>query len=161
MATEVCRVLDEEHRGTLDLLDTVERVVARAVPAGSPVPDADLVRLAQKLHTHLVLDVPRHFAFEEEALFPALADAGEGDLCGLLEEEHVAINAVIAELLPLATRVVAFDATAVAPLRRAALELVERLRSHIDKETMALLPACHDAIDDETDQRLALGYAAA
>lgn len=160
MAREVSRLLDEEHQTTLDLLDVVERVVARAPTAGAP-PDPELARVMQKLERHLVLDVPRHFAFEEEAVFPALVDAGEGDLCALLSEEHVGINAVIGELVPLAAAPAALDGAGLAALRRAAQELAERLRSHIDKETMALLPVCNDVFDDDTDQRLAFGYASA
>ena len=46
-------------------------------------------------------------------------------------------------------------------MRRGIGELIERLRSHIDKETMALLPACSDCIDETLDQELALEYASA
>jgi hemerythrin-like domain-containing protein len=160
MSGQVSHLLDEEHAGTLALLDALERAIpgaARAAPAVEP----DYLRLIGRLHEHLLQHVPRHFAFEEEALFPRLAASGEGDLCELLTEEHVAINAVIAEIEPLAARVQTLDAGAHAALRRGIGELAERLRGHIDKETMALLPACDDCIDDDADQALALGYASA
>ena len=71
-----------------------------------------------------------------------MADAGEGDIAALLEEEHDAIRAVAAEVLPLARAAAAgtladadFDA-----FKRGVLEIVERQVSHIQKETMALLP---------------------
>jgi hypothetical protein len=37
---------------------------------------------------------------------------------------------------------------------------VERQVSHIQKETMALLPLLDDLLDEETDRRLAFEYAA-
>ena len=41
------------------------------------------------------------------------------------------------------------------------LELVERLVSHIQKETMALLPLLDDLLDEDTDRELAMAYASA
>ena len=160
MPGQVSHLLDEEHRATLDLLDALERTIARAARNASTT-DPDLARLVGKLEEHLREHVPKHFGFEEETLFPRLTEAGEGDLCELLTEEHVAINAVIAELLPLAASLGSLDAPAFDRMKRGILELAERLRSHIDKETMALLPVCDDHFDDAVDQELALAYACA
>ncbi len=159
MAGHVARLLDEEHRGTLDLLAAAEQVFARA-RGGEPREPA-LVRLAGKLHEHMLQHVPRHFGFEEEALFPRLVAAGEGDLCELLHDEHVAIEAVIAEIVPLAARVESLEAERFEALKRGVLELTERLRAHIDKETMGLLPLCDDHLAQDTDAELALAYASA
>lgn len=160
MTAHVAHLLDEEHKGTLDLLEALEVAIARAARNGG-ANDADFTRLVGKLHEHLLQHVPRHFGFEEQSLFPALTEAGDGDLCELLLEEHVAINTVIAEITPLAARVGELDAASLNALRRSIGELSERLRSHIDKETMALLPACSDHFDEATDQELAFGYACA
>ena len=46
-------------------------------------------------------------------------------------------------------------------LKVGALEMVERQVSHIQKETMALLPMLDDLLDDDTDRELAFAYAAA
>jgi hemerythrin-like domain-containing protein len=159
MAGQVTRLLDEEHNGTLDLLNALEAALPRA--ARSEGADADYARLVARLHEHVVHHVPRHFGFEEEVLFPRLAEAGEDDLCELLTEEHAAINAVIADIVPLAAAQRSLDAAGHAALRRGIGELIERLRGHIDKETMALLPACESCIDDGADQALALEYASA
>ncbi|HZQ62029.1 MAG TPA: hemerythrin domain-containing protein [Casimicrobiaceae bacterium] len=158
MPHQVSHLLDEEHNGTLELLTSLEAALPRWARAAAGI-DEDGIRLVRKLHEHLAHHVPRHFGFEEQELFPRLAEAGEGDLCELLTEEHVAINQVIAELLPLAARVGALDAPSLAALKRGIGELIERLRSHIDKETMALGPACDDYLDDDVDQELAFGYA--
>ncbi len=41
------------------------------------------------------------------------------------------------------------------------MEIVERQVSHIQKETMALLPLLDDLLDDDTDRELSMAYASA
>jgi len=153
---QVCRVLDEEHRNNLDLLGKVEQALAR-----TPKPDEALAGLMGRFAYAMEHDIERHFRFEEESLFPLMADAGDGDMAGLLVEEHEAIREVAAELLPLAHAAAdgTLDAAGWAALRRHALELIERQVAHIQKETMALLPLLGDLLDEETDRELAFGYA--
>lgn len=153
---QVCRALHEEHRAMLDLLDKVEQALRRA-----PHHDEALGGLLGQFARALEQDIARHFAFEEESLFPLMADAGDGDMAALLVEEHDAIREVAAELLPLARAAAAgpVDEARWVALRRNALELVERQVAHIQKETMALLPLLADLLDEETDRELAFGYA--
>lgn len=150
-ASQVNRALDEEHRANLALLDKVERAFARE-GARDPA-------LAATFGRQVELELARHFAFEERDLFPRLTDAGAGDLVSLLLEEHDAIRRVAAELLPLAQQAGSLDDDGWAGLRRSALEMAERLRAHIDKETVALLPALEDVLDEEVDRELAFTYA--
>ena len=159
--SQVSRKLDEEHLANLDLLAKIEQAFTRASRPGASR-DADLPRLMAMLAQHIEHDIARHFAFEERELFPKLEAAGEGDLTGLLMEEHVAIREVATEVLPLAVAAgsgtlsdAGWDA-----LKRGALEMVERLGAHINKETMALLPALDDLLDDEMDRELTFSYAA-
>ena len=154
--THVSRMLDEEHRANLELLDRVEKTLGRA-----RVADPDVARLARTLVQHLEQELTRHFDFEERELFPRMEEAGDGDLGALLVEEHAAIRAVADELLPLARAAAegAADEASLARLRRAALELVERLVGHIQKETVALLPLLDDLLDEDTDGELATAYA--
>jgi hemerythrin-like domain-containing protein len=150
----VCRMLDDEHRATLELLARVSRA-ARSDADWPPALAGTLVRALER-------EIGRHFAFEEQQLFPRLHQGGAGDLAALLLEEHGTLNAVAAELLPLARRAAAGEARGdcgAAALRRTALEWAERLESHIDKETRALLPALDEVLDDAADGELALGYA--
>jgi hemerythrin-like domain-containing protein len=158
---QTSHALDAEHRSTLDLLGRLERALTRP-GAASAASDPALAPLAAALVRHLELDVPDHFAFEENDLFPRLVEAGEGDLAALLGEEHVTILAVVAEALPPA-RAIAGGGSADADhaaFRRATLELVDRLADHIDKETKALLPALEQLLDEETDRELAFAHAA-
>ncbi|HXD43347.1 MAG TPA: hemerythrin domain-containing protein [Ramlibacter sp.] len=154
-STQVSRILDEEHRSNLDLLGKIEQSMART-PRFDPALGGLLGQLARALEH----DVDRHFKFEEEQLFSRMSDIGDGGMAGLLTEEHDAIREVAAELLPLARRAAqgAIDEAGWSTLRRTALELVERQVSHIQKETMALLPLLDDVLDDETDRELAFAY---
>jgi hemerythrin-like domain-containing protein len=156
----VSQALDDEHRANLALLGRAEHAFARAPRAGA-AGDPDVARLAAALARHLEDDVGRHFDFEERELFPRLADAGEGDIADLLTEEHRAIRAVAAELLPLVQAAAAgtLADAGFETLRRGVPELVERQVAHIQKETMALLPMLDDLLDDDTDRELAFAYA--
>jgi hemerythrin-like domain-containing protein len=162
VGNQVSRLLDEEHQANLELLGQLEARLARA-PRSGPVDDAQLSRLLARVADHLERDVGRHFDFEEAELFPRLAAAGDGDIAALLTDEHDAIREVARELLPLARGGSrgALSAAEWQGLVRTSLELVERQVAHIQKEGMALLPLLDDLLDDDTDQTLALSYAAA
>jgi hemerythrin-like domain-containing protein len=155
----VSRLLDDEHRAFLDLIGRVEQAFARAPRRG--VPDAELARLLDTFAGAVESDVGRHFDFEEQQLFPRLADAGEGDITALLTEEHDAMREVAAELLPMAREAAAgaIEPERLEALRRGVFEMVERQVAHIQKETMALLPMLDQLLDDETDRELAFAHA--
>jgi hemerythrin-like domain-containing protein len=158
---QVSHALDEEHRSNLDFLGRVEQAFARAPRSGASR-DPELQRLARTLERHLEDEVGRHFDFEERDLFPLMDQAGDGEMAGLLVEEHDAIRAVCGELLPLAREAAAGTLSDVGwdALKRGALEMVERQVAHIQKETMALLPLLDDLLDEDTDRELAFAYAA-
>jgi len=143
-ARGISRRLHEEHAVTLALWGRVEQAFA----AGRQ--DAALLREAAAA---LQGEIERHFAFEEAELFPRLAAAGEDDIAALLAEEHAAIRAAAADFPALAAD------PAQAACRTLALELAERLITHVQKEEMALLPALDDLLDEDADRALQLAYA--
>jgi hemerythrin-like domain-containing protein len=155
-STQVSRLLDDEHRNNIALLGKVEQAFTRASRF-----EPELAGLTNQLVRAIEHEVDRHFRFEEESLFPRMAENGDEEMAGLLVEEHDSIREVAAELLPLARLGVAgtLDAAGWTRLRLCALELVERQVAHIQKETMALLPLLDDVLDDETDRDLAFAYA--
>jgi hemerythrin-like domain-containing protein len=159
---QVSRVLDDEHRANLELLGRVEQRFAR-MPRSGAGSDPELQQLAGALGRLIEHDIERHFTFEENELFPRMADAGDGDMAALLIEEHDAIRAVASELLPLTRAAAAgtLDDAGWDTLKRGALEMVERQVAHIQKETMALLPLLEDLLGDDDDRELAFAYAAA
>ena len=154
---QVSRALDEEHRATLDLMDRVERAFARAGRAHDP----ELAKLVGAFGRHVEQELGRHFDFEERELFPRMTEAGDGDMAALLLEEHEAIHAAAGEFLPLARAPGSdtLDQGGRDALKRSSLELTERLRAHIHKETMGLLPLVDDLLDEDTDRDLAFAYA--
>jgi hemerythrin-like domain-containing protein len=156
ISTQVGRMLDDEHRANLALLERVERGVAGAAGL-SPA----LGKLLADFAHAMQVDIGRHFDFEEQVLFPRVAEMGDASILELLRHEHDAIREVAAELLPLARQAAAgaADKQTWERLRLLTLELVERQVSHIQKETMALLPVLEDVLDAQTDGELALGYA--
>ncbi len=154
-STLTSRALHDEHFANLQLLGRAEQAFVK-----SPRGDAETLKLLAVLVRELEHDIGRHFAFEEQELFPRMIEAGDGGMAALLIEEHEAIRAVAAELLPLAQVAAGLDVAGWEALKRAVLELVERLVSHIQKEEMALLPLIDDLLDDETDRQLAFAYAA-
>lgn len=158
--SQVAHALDEEHRVNLDLLGKVEQAFAR-MPRSGASQDPELARMAAGFARHLEHDVDRHFDFEEQALFPRLADAGEGDIAELFAEEHAAIREAARAMLPLAMAAAEgeLDDAGWRELKVGALEIVERQVSHIQKETMALLPVLEDLLDEDTDRELAFTYA--
>ncbi len=151
----ISRRLHEEHEATLALWGRLEQTLA--MRGTQPPTDEDL-RLVRDCAAQIADEVTRHFAFEEKGLFPLLAASGEGDIAELLAEEHATIRDAARRFAELARP--AADARAAWPeLRALALELAERLVSHVQKEEMSLLPSLEDMLDEETDQALAGSYA--
>jgi hemerythrin-like domain-containing protein len=150
----ISRRLHEEHEVTLARWGRLEQALARL---GNGPPAREDLRLLRECLACLADEVTRHFAFEEAELFPRLDAAGEGDIAELLAEEHETIRAAarrFGELTPPGG-----DLAASWPAVRAlALELAERLVSHVQKEEMSLLPSLEDLLDEETDRELAGSY---
>lgn len=156
----ISRRLYEEHIAVLALLERLEQALTRlhAPPAAD---DPVWARLLPELETALRHEVTRHFALEEEQLFPRLHEHGDGDLADLLLEEHGVIREVagaLLELLPQARRG-QLDAAGWQALKTSGLELAERLSSHAQKEQGSLVPLVDEILDEETDGMLSMEYA--
>ena len=150
----ISRRLHEEHEATLALWGRLEQALAMR---GTRPPTEEDLRLLRDCAAQLAEEVTRHFAFEEEQLFPRLDAAGEGDIAGLLAEEHATIREAARRFSGLA-QPGADPQAHWTGLRALALELAERLVSHVQKEEMSLLPSLEDLLDDETDRELAGSY---
>lgn len=149
---QISRRLHEEHEATLALWGRLEQALARL--GGKPPADQDL-RLARECAAQLAEEVTRHFAFEESEIFPRLDAAGEGDIAGLLAEEHETIRGAALRFGALARDPGAHWAE----LRPLGLELAERLVGHVQKEEMSLLPSLDDLLDEAADLELIGRYA--
>ncbi len=162
LVRQVSRMLHEEHMTVLLLLERLESALNRAGRGEPPdVADGDVIRLMGDLQAGIGGEIANHFAFEENELFPCLAREGEVDLVDLLCEEHKVILPLGQRLAELARAARAGDLTGDdwGEFHRLGIEFAIRLRSHIDKEEMGLIPAVEGAIDEEEDLRLAEQYA--
>lgn len=154
------RILHDDHMASLALLGDVERLVLarKAAPAQG---DADFARFAGRLRGALDGEISDHFDFEEEVLFPLLAQFGAGDLGDLLTEEHHVLRAVMREVGERAAAGVAqgYSDTGWNDFRRLCGELVERLSGHVEKEERALVPALEDTFTPDLDAEAAARHA--
>lgn len=163
MRRHVCRALHDDHAATVALLERLETVLGRHGERRSPDPaDPTLARLLKDLIFIVETEIGTHFTFEEEFVFPILAEASDREMVELLVGEHGAILPLARRLVELAKlgRAGSFAAEVWSEFHRTGAELVERLVSHIQKEEMGLLPALDDLLDDGADERLALELAA-
>ena len=162
MQRQTCRRLHEEHEAVFELLRRLERSLVKSRADAVPdLLDPAWSSLLRDLRSGLEFEVAPHFDFEERSLFPILADAGEGDLVGLLNEDHKVIREVTAPLLELVGRGLAgkLDASGWQSMKRLGLELCERLTDHALKEEQAMLPALESLLSEEADRELFSAYA--
>ncbi len=155
----VPRLLHDEHIETISLLDRIDRVVlARKEAPGAN--DDDVAVTIKRMTAMMTSNVPNHFAFEEDTLFPFLAERGDVDIGNFLQEEHNMMREVADEIIALAkgTAASGFDAKSWMEFRRLSGEWVERMMSHVQKEEMALLPILEDALDADSDSDLVARY---
>jgi len=161
MQRQTCRRLHEEHEAVFELLRRLQRALTQSQSAPDFL-DPAWSALLRDLRSGLEFEVAPHFDFEERSLFPILADAGEGDLVDLLNEDHKVIREVTAPLLELVGRALTskLDASGWQSLKRLGLELCERLTDHAAKEEQAMLPALESLLSEEVDRELFAAYAA-
>lgn len=160
-ARQVPACIHREHLETLALLERIEAALAKGKAAPAPG-DAGWSRLLREFDANLANEIGRHFGFEEQELFPLLADGGDGDIAALLADEHAAILALAKRMIPALRAFAAHSAAGDWPaLREMALELIERQVAHIQKEEMSLLPVLDDVLDAERDRALLDRYLAA
>jgi len=161
LARQISRKLHEEHVAILDLLGRFEQSLVRLREQSPALEEPAWRGLLSQLDSALQYEVTRHFDLEEGQLFPRLEQRGEGDLAGLLLEEHEAIRAVAGPLLRLIHRAAKgdLDAAGWKALKVSGLELVERLGSHAQKEEGALVPLVDEMLDEQTDRDLWSEYA--
>lgn len=153
----VTQRLSEEHRATVSLMERLEGLITsqpcEAPEAGGGSAASHLLR---EIAGGVESEVMRHFDFEEQSLFALLDASGEAAIGAHLTEEHAAMRPLWQQLAALAraAATAGFDEGNWREFRRLGLELGERMRAHIQKEDMALLPLIEDSMDAETEERL-------
>lgn len=155
----VTRKLHDEHMAVIALLERFGAFLRRQGDR-PPAADGGAAGMLGELSTALGGEISDHFGFEEEALFPRLAEAGEAEFGDMLTEEHDEIRPISARLIELANagRMAGFRIADWAEFRRLGSLLIDRLGEHVQKEEVGLLPALEDILDDAEDAQLAEQY---
>jgi hemerythrin-like domain-containing protein len=157
----VCQSLHDEHMATLALFARLEALLGRHNRTDPPdAADPGTARLLRDLRTWVDTEIKRHFDFEEDELFGYLDEHGDKALGTSLTGEHRVIRPLGARIGALAQEAAGgrFSAAKWDEFWRSGQELAERIRGHVQKEEMALLPAIEDAMDPDTDARLYQEY---
>ena len=162
--TKVGTLLHGEHVKTLEAMENLERFLQRHSRRDPPKPgNAETTEILQSLLGDLAGEVDRHFSFEENRLFPLLAERGHNGIVAMLTEEHEIIRPLVRELAREAATALAgagFLPQGWQEFHDRASELCERETFHIQKEEMGLIGALPFLLDADTDTRLAELYVA-
>ncbi len=159
--TRTGSLLHKDHETTLAALNNLETVLTKHTAKRVPdLDDVDVRTAVREAANCLASEVERHFAFEEQHLFPLLADRGEDSINSFLTEEHAAMTPLVKETVERARAALkdGFDAASWKAFHAIASELIERQVFHIQKEEMVLLAAISSLLDEEADSDLANTY---
>ncbi|WP_448205837.1 hemerythrin domain-containing protein [Azospirillum sp. sgz302134] len=163
------QLLHEDHHRVIDLLNALDacldawlegRTDDGAVPVASAADRALLAALAKEFGE----DLERHFALEEDALFPAIAAAGAYELTTDLAADHEALRPVARRFARLCTLVLrndadgGFDEESWPLFQHFSRQLSEGLVLHIQKEETTLLAAIDAVLPPDQDMALAGAY---
>ncbi len=158
----ICQRLHQEHDSTIALAGRLEHLMVRFRDDAPDISDSVSARFLGDLSTDISGEVERHFAFEEDELFTYLVSVGEPAIGMLLTEEHEVLRPLGAQISALAgkARDRRLEPSEWSALRRAGQEFCERIRAHVEKEEMGLLPLLEEHMDPQTEERLYEAYVA-
>jgi hemerythrin-like domain-containing protein len=156
----ISQALHEEHRATIALMERLEQLMGRFRRNAPNSHDAAVAALLRDLTSGVEAEVQRHFAFEEERLFPYLGAIGDEAIGAHLTDEHTVMRPIGARLARMAREASAsgFDKSTWEEFQRVGQELCDRMLAHVQKEEMALLPLLEDNMDAETEAQLVGEY---
>ncbi|WP_448190017.1 hemerythrin domain-containing protein [Azospirillum sp. sgz301742] len=160
--TQIGRLLHDDHERCLRAVQNLETLLARQGP-GKPADLTDPKVRAVLVEAKGVLaqETATHFAFEEEHLFPLLAEVGEQPMVLTLVSEHEAIGPIAEDVVQLITQALkagAFTSEDWTEVHTLGLELAERQIFHVQKEEMGLLAGIGMMLEPDVDSRLAETY---
>lgn len=160
-ARRITEILHEEHTATLALVATLDKLLAGGRQSPPDVHAAAARSTLEGLASAIESEVCKHFAFEEQQLFPRLAEHGDDALGQELILEHEAILPIGMQLSALARRalVAGFSENDWSEFFAKGADFTARLQPHVEKEERALLPIIDEIVDRETDFELCAMYA--
>jgi iron-sulfur cluster repair protein YtfE (RIC family) len=130
---DVIKLLEQDHREVEELFAKVEATSGAA---------------RQQVVTKIASALTLHTEVEERFVYPAMRDAGIGDLVSEAEQEHAKVKELVAQLE-------AMDATTddVEPLLA---ELKADVEHHVQVEETEAFPDFRDSVDQSELQTLAI-----
>lgn len=144
-ATRTGRLLHADHDRTVDLINRLESHLSAAEQQGIPTLEEGSPARALVADLNAMLDdeLGRHFDFEEQGLFPLVANAGAFDLVSTLTGEHEAMRAIGRRLQRYCLLALAggFDDDAYEAFVHFGWDFVERMERHLQTEETVLLEA--------------------
>jgi hemerythrin-like domain-containing protein len=158
----ICRMLHDEHQGTLALMERLQQLLTRHRPGSAPdAREPGVSRLLADLATTVETELGRHFAFEEDRLFTYLDSMGNQEIGVHLTGEHKIIQPIATEIAALARAAATsgFDEAKWNAFHRLGRDLCDRLLPHVEMEESALLPMLEDNMDADTEAQLYQDYA--
>lgn len=165
-ATRTGRLLHADHDRTMDLINRLEAHLVTAEQVGIPSLEAGSTDRILVVDLDAMLDdeLGRHFSFEEQGLFPLVANAGAYELVATLVGEHEAMRAIGRRLQRYCALALeqGFDEDAYAAFVHFGWDFVERMERHLQTEETALLEAVDTLLlaAPDIDLTLAAGYGA-
>ena len=160
--TKIAELIHSEHIKTMQSLQGLDELLRKNSERRPPgLDDAGLRKSLEAIAKMLAADIQCHFGFEENHLFPILAERGQRDITYFLAQEHSAIKPLahaIAEAATLALQGNGFSQEAWQDFHSQGMELCEREFFHIQKEEMGLLAVIGMFIHEEADASLTKIY---
>lgn len=164
--TQTGRLVHGDHDRTVAMLNRLEAHLHAAETRGIPPMDDPEVRaLVADLSAMLEHELGTHYDFEEEAVFPLVAQGGAYELTRLLTDEHEAMRPIGRRLQRYCALALAegFDEESYGAFVHFGWDLSDRLTRHLQTEEGNLLPALEILLleNPDLDEALAQGYRAA
>jgi hemerythrin superfamily protein len=128
---DVIKLLENDHREVEDLFGKAEATSGAA---------------KQQVVTKIASELTLHAGVEEQIVYPAMRDAGLGDLVDEAEREHQTVKALVARLESLDGSTAEVD-----PLLG---ELKGDVEHHVEEEESEAFPKFRDAVDQATLESL-------
>jgi hemerythrin-like domain-containing protein len=149
--------LRAEHEGILLMLRILDKVCERIATAEN----VDPLHFDQMMEFWVVFVDKCHHGKEEEFLFPALEAAGlprEGGPVGVMLREHVAGRTCVRHMNEALNQYRGGDALALRRFREHALQYIQLLRQHIDKENNVLFAMAEARLAKSQQDELANAF---
>jgi len=129
---DVIKLLEQDHREVEDLFAKAESTTGAA---------------KQQVVTKIASELTIHAEAEEQFVYPAMRQAGLGQMVDEAEVEHQKVKDLVAQLEAMDGATAEVDATLE--------QLKADVQHHVDEEESEAFPKFRDAVDQQTLQTLA------